>query len=173
MDAPTLTTARLTLAAHRLEDFPDTSAMWADPQVTHFIGGRPNTDEEAWFRLLRQAGWWTLLGYGSWAIRETATGRFVGEGGFLNGRRAIDPPFGDTPEAGWTLCPWAHGQGYALEAMTAAHDWGDAHFGKARTVCMIHPDNHASARLAAKLGYGEYARATFKDAPTILYERLP
>ena len=170
MDMPgtTLTTLRLTLSPKSLADFEDSAAMWADPAVTRFIGGHPNTREDSWGRMLRQAGLWPLFGYGFWAVRETASGRFVGELGFMNVLRDLDPPFGDTPEAGWALSPWAHGKGYATEALGAVHGWADTHIA-GRTVCMIDPDNAASHKVAAWLGYREYARSTYKGAATILY----
>lgn len=171
--APTLVTDRLTLAGHGLGDFADSAAMWADEEVVRHIGGRPFTAEECWARLLRYAGMWPLLGYGFWTVRETASGRFVGEMGFADFHRDLDPPFGDVPEAGWALARWAHGQGFAAEALRAAIAWGDARFGGARTVCMIDPDNAASVRLASKFGYREYARTSFKGSPTVLFERLP
>ena len=46
-------------------------------------------------------------------------------------------------------------------------------FGPARTVCLIHPDNTPSLRVAEKAGYRERVRTTYKDAPTILLERQP
>ncbi len=173
MPAPlSIDTERLTLRVHRLEDFPDTLAMWSDPVVTRYIGGKPSTEEEAWQRLLRYAGHWTLLGYGFWALREKGTDRFLGEVGFINGRRAIEPPFGDALEVGWALVPSAHGKGFATEAVRAVLGWGEAHLGRERrTVCMIDPGNQASVRVAQKCGFREYARTTYKGEPTILYER--
>jgi len=50
---PPLETARLRLRGHRVEDFAACAAMWADPVVTRYIGGRPFTAEEVWTRLLR------------------------------------------------------------------------------------------------------------------------
>jgi RimJ/RimL family protein N-acetyltransferase len=170
-NAPELMTGRLTLRPHTLADFEDSYAMWSDEAVTRFIGGRPFTHEECWSRLLRYGGLWALLGFGYWAVRETETGRFVGEVGFANFARELDPPFGDTPEIGWALNAAAHGKGYATEAVRAVTAWGDHRFGDARTVCMINPENAPSIRVAEKCGYREYARTTFKGAPTILFER--
>jgi RimJ/RimL family protein N-acetyltransferase len=166
----TIATARLTLRPHGVEDFEDSAAMWGDAGVTRFIGGRPASREECWARLLRYAGLWSLLGYGYWVVRETATGRFVGEVGFGNFLRELEPPFGDTPEMGWALSPAAQGQGYAAEAVRAAAAWGDRR-GWRRTVCMIAPDNAASLRVAAAVGFAEYARTGFKGSPTVLFER--
>jgi RimJ/RimL family protein N-acetyltransferase len=55
-EVPTLRTERLILRAPTLDDFADSLAMWADPTVTRFIGGRPHTKEEVWSRLLRYIG---------------------------------------------------------------------------------------------------------------------
>jgi RimJ/RimL family protein N-acetyltransferase len=172
-EIPTLRTERLTLAAHRLDDFEDNLAMWSDPRVTTHIGGRPFTREECWQRFLRYGGMWSLLGFGYWAARETATGAFIGDVGFANLGRDLDPPLGDAPEAGWVLSPAAHGKGYATEAMRAVTAWGDERFGGARTVSIIDPDNRASIGVAAKLGYVEYARTSYKGGPIVLFERVP
>ena len=171
--APDLATARLILHGHGLKDFAESAAMWSDPDVVRFIGGRPFTEEEVWTRLLRYVGHWATMGYGFWAVRETATGRFVGEVGFADFRRELDPPFGDTPEMGWALSPWAHGKGYASEAIAAALAWGKGRFGPgARTVCMISPENVPSIKAAKKAGYREFARTAYKGSPTVLFERV-
>ncbi len=170
--APELKTDRLILHGHGLKDFAESVALWTDPDVVRFIGGRPFTEEEVWTRLLRYVGHWATLGYGFWAVREAATGRFVGEVGLANFRRALDPTFGDTPEMGWALRPWAHGQGYASEAVQAVLAWAEGRFGAGvRTVCMIDPQNTASIRVAEHLGYRAFAHAIYKDAPTVLYQR--
>lgn len=171
-ELPTLVTERLTLRVHRIADFDDSADMWADAGVTRHIGGKPFTREESWARLLRYGGLWSLLGYGYWVIRQTVSGRFVGEIGFGNFHRDLDPPFGDAPEVGWALRPGAQGQGFASEALRAVSGWGDSRFDGARTVCMIHPDNAASIRVAEKAGYRQYARTSFKGSPTLLLERV-
>lgn len=169
---PVLETERLRLRRHRLEDLPPVAALWADPVVVRHIGGRPFTEEECWHRLLRYAGHWSLLGYGMWAVETRGDGRFVGEVGLFEGRREIDESFRASPEAGWVLAPWAHGRGYATEALEAVlADDARARGPDARTVCMIEPDNHASARVAAKVGYRPYMQTTYKGAEVILYAR--
>ena len=167
---PALETERLALRAHSLDDFAESAAMWADPEVTRHIGGRPSTEEESWRRILQFAGLWAALGFGYWVVREKASGRFVGEAGFADFHREITPSFVGVPEAGWALAPWCHGRGYAGEAVAAILAWADARF--PRTVCIIAPENAPSIRLAEKLGYRELARTSYKDAPTVLFERL-
>lgn len=173
VQVPTLETERLKLRGHRLDDFKHCAAMWADPNVTRFIGGKPLSEEESWRRMLGYIGHWSLLGFGYWMAEEKATGKFVGEIGFADYKRDLEPSLKGTPEIGWVLASQAHGRGYATEAVRAAVDWGDAHFPKARTACIIAPENVASVRVAVKCGYREFARATYKAHPTVVYVREP
>ena len=170
--APILATKRLILRPHTPADLPDLAAMWADPQVVRHIGGRPFTAEEVWTRLLRAAGLWALLGFGYWVAREREGGAFVGELGFADFRRELEPPFGEAPEAGWALASAMHGLGYAGEALAAVHAWADAALGR-RTVCMIAPENLASVAVARRCGYRPYAATLYKGAATTLFERAP
>ena len=171
--APVIETQRTILRAHRMGDFDAYATMWADPVVTRFIGGKPRTREESWMRFLRHAGLWSLLGYGFWAIEEKATGRFVGEAGFHDLKRDMEPSIEGIPEAGWALAPAAHGAGLATEIVSRVHVWGDETFGRTRTVCIIDPENTASQNVARKCGYSEVTRTLYHDAPTILLERRP
>jgi RimJ/RimL family protein N-acetyltransferase len=170
---PILETERLKLRGHRLEDFNYSAAMWADPVVTRYVGGKPLTEEEAWRRMLGYIGHWSLLGFGYWAAEEKATGNFVGEIGFADYKRDLDPSLKGTPEIGWVLASPAQGKGYATEAVRAAVAWGDAQFPSARTACLISPENLASIRVAVKCGYNEFARATYKGHPTVMFIREP
>lgn len=170
MTAPVLVTPRLTLAAHDPADLAAFAAMWADPQVYAMTSGHAFTREEVWHRLLRYTGHWQLVGYGNWAVRETATGRIVGEIGLMDSRRATVPLFEGTPEMGWVLSPWAHGQGFAREGLAAALAWADAQ-GISRTVCIIDPANAPSIKLAGRVGYNLMTEATYRDAPSLLFER--
>ena len=168
---PVIDTERLTLRAPGIKDFEEMCAMWSDPQVVRFIGGKVRSREQVWARLLQYAGSWSLLGYGSWVIRDRASGVFVGEAGFRNLRRDLVPPFGDRPELGYALVPAAQGSGFATEAAGAALAWADRTWPGGETVCMIDPENAPSARVAARLGYREFARSSYKGGPVILLAR--
>jgi RimJ/RimL family protein N-acetyltransferase len=172
-DSTTIDTERLTMRRPRLEDFEDSLAMWSDPAVTRYIGGKPSTREEAWFRLLRGVGHWELMGFGFWVVREKSTGRFVGEVGFANLRREIEPSLGDAKETGWVLSPWSHGKGFATEAVNAALRWVEGRFGPERVVCIIDLGNEASLNVAHKCGFREFTRGTYKGEPIRMLERLP
>jgi RimJ/RimL family protein N-acetyltransferase len=95
---PTLETGRLILRPHRREDFDSCAALWANPDVVRYIGGKPFTREEVWARLLRYAGHWQWLGFGFWALEEKETGAFAGELGFAEFMRDLEFPR-----------PWASG----------------------------------------------------------------
>jgi RimJ/RimL family protein N-acetyltransferase len=172
-EIPILETARLELRPHCLDDFPHCAAMWADPRVTQYIGGKPLTEEEAWTKFLRYAGHWRLLGFGYWAIEEKATGNFVGELGFADYKRELQPSLNGTPEIGWVLASRAHGKGYATEGVRAALAWGDVHFQSARTACIIAPENLASIRVAEKCGYQDPQPASYKGKPVLMFVREP
>jgi RimJ/RimL family protein N-acetyltransferase len=171
MQVPVIETKRLRMRGHRLDDFVDCAAMWADPIVTRHIGGKPFSEEETWARFLRYVGHWSLMGFGYWAIEEKGTGDFVGELGFADFKREIEPSLKGMPELGWVLASKVHGKGYATEAVRAAIAWGEAHFGPGRTVCIIHPENLASIRVAEKCGYKEFQRTTYKGHATLLFNR--
>ena len=156
---------------HQLDDFVHCAAMWADPVVSRHIGGRPFSEEESWARLLRYVGHWSLMGFGYWAIEEKSTGSYVGEVGFADFKRDIEPSIKDVPELGWAFVSRVHGRGYATEAVRAAVAWGSSHLASKRTVCLIHPENLASIRVAQKCGFSEQRRTTYKGQPTIMFIR--
>lgn len=173
MDIPRIETERLILRGQTLADFPAFAAMWADPVVTRYLGGTPLSEEEAWAKFLRIAGHWSLLGFGFWAIEEKASGRRIGEAGILDVKRDIVPSFHGVPEIGWGLLPAVHGRGYATEAVGAILAWAENRFGKVRMVCIIDPDNGPSLRVAARCGFQECARTTYKGDPIVILERVP
>jgi RimJ/RimL family protein N-acetyltransferase len=168
---PGIDTERLTLRVHRVDDFPDSVTMWADPAVTRHIGGKPFGRDEVWTKLLRYLGHWAVMGFGYWVARERATGRFVGEVGLADFKRDIEPSVEGVPEAGWVLASWAHGKGFATEAVRAVLAWGETQLRPARMVCLIDPDNLASIRVAEKCGFQELVRTTYKGHPSIILER--
>lgn len=166
---PTLRTVRLTLRAPAIADFESCYAAWTDPVVIRFIGGRPSSREEAWGRVLRYIGHWQALGYGMWVVEDRATGAWLGEVGFGDFHREMEPSFGVTPEMGWVLGPAAHGRGVATEAVGAGLAWADARWPV--TGCIIAPDNTASLRVAEKAGFREKLRTSYRGDPTVVLER--
>lgn len=151
--APLLETPRLRLRPHRAEDWAALIDLWTNPETVRFVGGGAiASPQEIWFRLLRYAGMWPILGYGYWLVEEKATGDLVGDIGFGDFHRDTDPPMLGQPEAGWVLHPKHHGKGYATEATQAMFAWADA-TGLPSSFCIISPGNKPSLRIAEKLGF--------------------
>jgi RimJ/RimL family protein N-acetyltransferase len=159
------------LRGHRLEDFPACAAMWADPQVTRYIGGVPLTSEESWSRLLRYIGHWESLHCGYWVVEDKSAGEFLGEVGFSFYKRELNPPLEEIPEVGWVFTTAASGRGYATEATLGVLGWGDGHLESRRFCCLIHPENLASIRVAEKCGFRQSHRATYKLKPALVFIR--
>ena len=164
-------TERLLLRRPSREDLDAVHRMRSDPDVVRFVGGTPLSREEAWQRLTRSAGNWALLGYGFFAVVEKASGRLVGEAGLMQAHRGLGERFDPFPEAGWIFAREGQGKGYATEATLAAHDWFARAIGVARTVCIIAPENAASLRVAAKLGYTAFGSACYHDSTVTMLER--
>jgi RimJ/RimL family protein N-acetyltransferase len=165
-----LETERLVLDLHRLEQFEPLREMWGDAAVVHHIG-QPSTAQEAWMRLLRYRGLWPLLGYGYWALTEKVTGRFVGDLGFADFHRAVEPSIRGIPEAGWVLASWAQGRGFASEALAAALAWLDGQGAHDSSVCLIAPENEPSLRLARRFGFRDERAVGFLGHDTLLLRR--
>ena len=169
--APSIETSRLRLRAHAADDLSRSCTLWGNPAVTLFIGGKPSTPQQCWARILTYVGHWNLLGFGYWLVEDRVTGEFLGEVGFANFNRDLTPAFGTTPEVGWAFLPSAQGKGYAHEAVLAGLTWMEQNHPTEKVVCMIAPDNQPSLKLARKLGFEEFTRASYHGEATILFER--
>jgi len=146
--------------------------MAADPEIARFIGGRTATREDAWTKLLRNFGHWSAFGYGVFTVRERIGDAFVGEVGLAHFGRGLGDMFDPFPEASWVLARLGQGKGYAAEAVKAAHDWLANRKGPTRTVCIIHPDNSASIRLAEEIGYRAFGQCKYRGASPTMFERV-
>jgi RimJ/RimL family protein N-acetyltransferase len=146
--APVLETPRLVLRGWRREDFAPYAAMLADDATARFITarGRGLGEGEAWSETMWLVGHWQMLGYGMFVVEERSTGAFLGRVGPLH------PPWWPDFEIAWSLAPAARGKGFATEAARAAIDWSFEALGRERIVSIIDPRNHASQRVAERLG---------------------
>ena len=168
---PVIQTSRLVLRGHRPDDFAEYARMWADPELTRYIGnGSPRTRAESWASFLRQVGQWHMGGFGSWVVDEKTSGRQVGNMGYIE-RRLEGQPLLEAPELGWMFDTSVKGRGYASEALGAALAWGKERFGPARVVAVILEDNVASIRVAEKNGFREFERVS-DGGERIHYERV-
>jgi len=164
-------TPRLLLAQPTLADFDESYAIGSDEAVVRYIGGKPASREDAWTKLLRNIGHWSAFGFGIFTVREREGGAHVGEVGFAFFARGFGERFDRFPEAAWVLAPASQGKGYASEAVIATHAWMDNAHQPARTVCIIHPDNAESMRIAGKRGYRAVGEVSYRGAAPRILER--
>lgn len=171
MSAPVIETSRLRLRGHRCDDLPHCTAMWSDPAVTRFIGGKPLSEQQTWARLLSYVGHWALMGFGYWAMEERDSGQFVGEIGFADFKRDIAAAMKGKPELGFALASRFHGRGYASEAVAACLAWADLHLPSRLSVCLVHEDHSASLRVLKKCGYEVFERGAYNEQPVLFLAR--
>ncbi|HEY0626809.1 MAG TPA: GNAT family N-acetyltransferase [Allosphingosinicella sp.] len=169
--APVLETERLILREQRLGDFDRHAAMLADPLVYRFVGNMPTAREDAWRKLIGCCGLWNMLGYGYWSVELKSTGTYIGQVGFADFKREMQPTIEGIPEMGWILAPETHGQGLASEAVAAGLRWSDEALGGPEVTAIIDPGNAGSIRVAEKAGFTSRENATYKGEPILLFRR--
>lgn len=171
MTFDTIETSRLRLRAHRVADFESYLPLW---QAEPFDSPMPValTPEEVWARLLRFVGHWAHFGFGLFVVEDRAMGELIAEVGLAHFNRGVSPRLDGVPEAAWRVIHSRRREGIAAEAMAAALAWFDAGGRIQRSVCMVHPSNTLSMRLALRLGYREFDQSSYRQQTVILMERL-
>jgi len=169
--APRIETARLALRATRAEDLDAHASMLSDPETMRHISGTGLPREDAWRRLLQGPGLWAMLGYGYWTVTLRDDDTFIGNIGFADFKRDMEPSIEGLPEMGWLLAPHAQGKGYASEAVAAALAWADEVLDAPEIVAIIAPDNAPSIRVAEKAGFVRAETTAYKDEPTLIFRR--
>jgi RimJ/RimL family protein N-acetyltransferase len=170
-ESPQLVTDRLELWRPRAQDIAGVAAIVAPEAVRRHLGNREPSMADEFSRVLRNAGSWALYGYGNFIVRERGRDAIVGICGVFHSWRGFGQGFDDTPEVGWIMAETVWGRGYAGEAAVAALGWFDREHGPRRIACMIEPDNTASLRLAAKLGFVAYGEQDFDGSTVLLLQR--
>jgi len=125
------------------------AALAADEQKMKHIGP-PLTRHQAKEALDWKIGEWGRLGYGWFALFERQSRRFVGEIGlqrfqYQSGSRQVELAYIITKEAS--------GQGYATEAARAVLTFAFNDKKLEKVVSVIQPDNLASQKVLANLGF--------------------
>lgn len=166
-------TARLELFRPQSGDLEGLFMMVAHPETRRFLGPTDANLADSFARLQRNAGSWSLYGYGTFIVRLKGQQGILGSCGIFHSYRGFAKNMDDVPEAGWIINADHWGKGYAREAMEAALAWFDTEHGPQRIACMIEEEHIASQNLAAALGFAAYDRHEPDDgtAPLILYER--
>jgi RimJ/RimL family protein N-acetyltransferase len=170
-EAPVLQTERLTLRPFRAGDADAQAAMMGDVEVMRHLGGRGLPREDSWRKLLNGHALWSLLGYGYWAVERRDGGAMIGQIGFADFQRELQPSIDGLPEIGWLFAREGSGQGFATEAALAALAWIDGALAPAETVAMIDHANAASIRVAEKCGFGAPESALYRGESILLFRR--
>jgi len=151
---PILETERLILRGWRDDDLEPFARMSGDAEVTRFIGGTAHTRDDAWRLIAMIVGHWALRGFGFWVVERKSDRAFLGRIGLWQ------PEGWPGMEVGWALDRPFWGKGYATEAAKAALDYGFANYPVPKLISTIAPDNHASQRVAERLGETKGPRMT-------------
>ncbi|MFM5916174.1 MAG: GNAT family N-acetyltransferase [Novosphingobium sp.] len=174
MSGLVLTTERLELWRPQASDLDGLNAINTDPRTLTYLGAWSPSRADTFARLTRNAGSWALWGYGTFMVRQRGQSRIIANIGVFRSYRGFAHGLDDVPEAGWIVHPDFWGKGIASEAMQAVMPWFDEVHGRQRVACMIETGHAASERVAAMLGFVEYARHQQPgERPLVLYERTP
>jgi RimJ/RimL family protein N-acetyltransferase len=146
LEAPTLTTERLTLRMLQESDFEEYYEVHRDPEVTRYTVRTQLSREDAWRHLAMIVGHWHLRGFGMWGVFETETKRFVGRVGFHQ------PDGWPDFELGWTLGRASWGKGYATEAARRCVRFAFEEMARDHLISLIDPQNTPSIRVAERIG---------------------
>ena len=163
-----LSTERLELRPHRLDDLADLVVFHSDPEVTRYIPWPVRTLEQTREALrvkldrtvARTPGDWIVL-----AIEERSTGTVIGE---VLLKREAD----GRAEVGYVIRADRQGQGLATEAVVGILDAARESFGVTTVDAVIEAPNSASARLLTRLGFAEHTREHEGDVELIHFRLL-
>lgn len=153
---PTLETPRLILRPPESADFEPWAAFAADPVAARFLGG-PQSRALAWRSMCTVTGAWIINGFGMFSVVEKAGNRWIGRVG------PWAPEGWPGLEVGWGLAREAWGNGYAVEAATAAMDWVVDVLGWSEITHAISSANAPSQKVAKRLGARLLREAVLPD----------
>ena len=142
-----LETKRLILRRQQAADVAFLTNLWADPEVTRYIGGPRERD---WLQSEFEATAANSFAeqYDLWPVVEKETGQVIGHCGLLD--KDVD---GKTEiELNYILSPAVWGKGYATEIGQAIKQLAFGKMGIKRLIALIEPKNRASEQVAVKVG---------------------
>jgi ribosomal-protein-alanine N-acetyltransferase len=140
-------TDRLIVRSNQLVDSEPLAALWADPDVTYYMGGARNYEE-----ILKLSREYAQLNpqpaFDLWPVIEKETGQIIGTGGILE--KDIDGS--NQYEVIYVLAKSAWGKGFATELASSLKDYAFDDLGLKRVTALIDPGNLKSERVATKIG---------------------
>lgn len=161
-----LETKRLVLRRLLPGDLDDLFALYRDPEIRRYYPEGTLTYEET-----KEELEWFLNGHpahpelGLWATIHKETGRFIGRCGLLpwtiEGRAEV--------EVAYLLDKAYWGQGLATEAAQGIAGYAFEKLHLTRLICGVVPGNHASAKVAMKIGMTLEKEMVDEKGPFLLY----
>lgn len=161
---PTLATARLTLRAPVMDDFPAYARLMASPRAAGM--GGPFDTRAAWGIFCHGLALWQIFGHGALMIDLNATGACVGLVEINHG------PLFPEKELGWQIYEGHEGNGYATEAAGALRDWAFGALALPTLVSYIGPGNFRSVAVAERLGAVLDPTAAQQDPGDLVYRHF-
>jgi ribosomal-protein-alanine N-acetyltransferase len=162
-------TARLLLRRFTPADAGAMYRIYGDAEVMRFMGPPPASvaDEAANLRA-HVAKYYERQGFGLWGVVREDTGELIGRCGLL--RSEIGGRM--ETEVSYLLARGHWGHGYAAEAAGAVLAYGFHVLAMPRIVAVIDPGNHASRRVAERIGMTYEGDVPYKQFGVVhLYAR--
>jgi len=140
-------TERLIVRSNQEVDLEPLAALWADPEVTYYMGGPRNYEET--LKVLREdAQLGPQPAFDLWSVIEKETGQIIGTGGILE--KHIDGR--NQYEIIYVLAKSAWGKGFATELAGSLKDYAFNQLGLERITAVVDPNNVKSEVVATKIG---------------------
>ena len=136
-------------------DVPAVTAACQDADIGRFLPLIPDPYTEA------DARHWLAHTARGWAGQIDEKAFAITRGGQMVGVVSLRPGAGGI---GYWLAPGARGAGVMPRAVAAVIEWGRAEHGVSHFHLLAHPDNHASQRVAEKLGFRRVGDVTHAPA---------
>lgn len=140
-------TERLRLRKMSMSDTDNLLMIFSDPEAMQFYPGTKDLAEtQRWIQWNQDS--YEKHGHGLWIVESKETGEFVGQCGLVS--QTMDD--NTEVEIGYLFRRVCWGQGLATEAACACRDYGFDTLKLSRLISLIAPENHASRRVAEKVG---------------------
>lgn len=140
-------------------------SIYGDERVMRWVGDGPVRDlHQTQAMLDRYIAHQQAHGFSFWAVVERSTGAVVGDAGLYIR--------GDAVELGYTLARRCWGRGYATEAAGLCVGAAFGELGMPALVAVTRPENQASIRVLAMLGFRHSGVTTAYAAEHWIYRLL-
>jgi RimJ/RimL family protein N-acetyltransferase len=161
-----LRTARLVLAPVGGVDLPDLQAIKGDPRVFAIMLGGVRSPQQTADELVGEIVHWGARGFGTWAVRDAASGHLVGITGLE------ERPDGRGTALRFAFWPEAQGRGLAREAAAAALRFGHERAGLSRIVAVARENNFGSRIVLGGIGMIECGSFVQHGYRMVIYQSV-